>query len=457
MSLLNRFRASSAPVSQSAVAVLDDLEPPVETIPTYSQVAQVLDARPVQSVETIQRLRPELNGAGNGIRAAQESNAAAAEGFSSVNREWYLKTIDYDQARNVMSADSRGVVDLIAPRSRFSPIVGDDGAFLLADLETGANYRPTENALGQLAGWTETGLTLPKRLIGGDAEDVETLVAVMRNGWRKIASDKPLMLRLRSDGTLRAILSDGYRRIDNLWFLDVLESIVPGGRVSHLRGDGDAWFFNLLIPDSLRQEDDSQYGAMLAAGNSEIGTRAISTLPSVFRWICFNGNIWDQVEGVSYMRRIHRGDFSLDELRAEIAENLNRQIPLLNSGVDRFLSLRSIIAPKALPDLSVMGTILDSITGSAITRPMASTIMGELSGQRLESSRLTAFDIVNSITPAAQQFSPSLQESVERAAGELTAVWTPERWDSAFRNAKTFREKDARRVFTLDVAGQLSA
>lgn len=445
-SLLSRFDSVRSSASVAPVVVA-----PVQP--------QTVRAVPVASVETISRLRPVIDSgsAGSSIRAGQEHNSAAAEGFASVNRDWYRQTLSFDAARNAIAGDRGECLDVIAPRARFSPSVDDNGAFALLDSETGGKYRPTDNALQQLAGWTETGLTLPKRLADGDADDRETLRVVMANGWRKIPSEKPLMLRLRTDGTLRAVLSDSYRRVDNAWFLDVLESIIPGGRVSHLRGDGDAWFFNVLIPDSLRVENDSQYGAMIAAGNSEIGTRTIGTLPSVFRWICFNGNIWDQVEGVAYVRRVHRGQWSLADLRAEIADNLNRQIPLLDSGIDRFLSLREIAAPKGLPDLSVIGTVLDAITTAQITRPMAARIVDGFADQRMDSGRVTAFDLVNGITKAAQEFAPAVQESVERAAGELTALWTPDRWDTAFRAARSFRDADAKRIFTLDVAAQLAS
>ena len=66
-------------------------------------------------------------------------------------------------------------------------------------------------------------------------------------------------------------------------------------------------------------------------------------------------------------------------------------------------------------------------------------------------------DPISAMEKAAQEFAPSVQESVERAAGELTALWTPERWDTAFRAAKSFRDADAKRIFTLDVAAQLAS
>jgi hypothetical protein len=104
-----------------------------------------------------------------------------------------------------------------------------------------------------------------------------------------VDQDKQRLIRTWSDGTLRAFLSQKYTIVNNAWFLDVLSKAIPGGVVSHWKGDADSIFGNVLIPDTIRAEADSDFGGMLSVGNSEIGTRRISSLPSVFRAICMNG------------------------------------------------------------------------------------------------------------------------------------------------------------------------
>ncbi len=76
-----------------------------------------------------------------------------------------------------------------------------------------------------------------------------------------------------------------------------MRKLIPGGRLSHWRGDADTLWGNVLIPDTIRQESDSDYGGMVSIGNSEIRERRITSRPSVFRAICFNGCIWDREAG----------------------------------------------------------------------------------------------------------------------------------------------------------------
>ena len=95
----------------------------------------------------------------------------------------------------------------------------------------------------------------------------------------------------------------------------------------------------MLIPDTIREESDSDYGGMLSIGNSEIGERRISSMPSIFRAICMNGCIWDQTAGKG-INQVHRGKIDLDQLFLVIKENLEVQIPLLPQGIERLLGTR---------------------------------------------------------------------------------------------------------------------
>jgi hypothetical protein len=157
---------------------------------------------------------------------------------------------------------------------------------------------------------------------------------------KRIDQEKPRLFRTWSDGTLRALLSEQYTIVNNVWFLGVLEKAIPGGVVSHWNGDADSIYGNILIPDTIRSEPDSDFGGMLSVGNSEIGTRRISSLPSVFRAICMNGCIWDQESGKG-INKVHRGKVDFIALEKLIIENLQEQIPLLPQGIERMLGLRA--------------------------------------------------------------------------------------------------------------------
>ena len=206
--------------------------------------------------------------------------------------------------------------------------------------------------------------------------------------------------------------------------IDVLESVVPGGLVSHFRSDnGDSVYFNILIPDSIRAEADSDYGGMLACGNSEIGSRRLSSLPSLFRAICMNGCIWDRQDGTAFVKQVHRGEIDLSELRDEIHANLTAQIPLLTGEIDTMLGLREYHTDLPIQEIlaSAIGTV-----SQQITKPQADEIRAAYRIEQSDSA-VNAFDMLQGFTRAAQTFDAQTQERVERAAGEIL-LWDGSQW-----------------------------
>jgi hypothetical protein len=455
-----------APVTSAAVITpptITTTEPEPSTVVSEiitTKPAPVVVVRPavpatVQPVEvfseyeSVQQLQP-LRGVGRSGDFVH-NNQTMDDKFRNVSTGWTKRANDPNDSR-VMTWDSafehlereRGnTIDL---RSSFGKldIVNDSTGLALID-ETGRRLNFTESSLDQFSRWIDCGLVLPRKLLTGDQSDRETLVSVFRNGLRKIA-DKNNLIRLRTDGTLRAVLSEQYAILDNRWFLEVLRRLIPDGLVSHFRSpDGcDSIFGNILIPDSMRAETDSEYGGMLAFGNGETGSRKLSTCPSVFRAICMNGCIWDELKGTGIIEKIHRGVIDLNALAFVIRDNLNRQIPLVNNGIDSMLATRSIVSDVS--PLPAIGSVLRSLAIPGLTRVAGDAFLSSFDNQRTETGRVSAFDVIQGLTHAAQTFSPGLQETTERAAGSAM-LWTAQRWDNVFAAAKTITESELKSVF----------
>lgn len=415
--------------------------PPVVVEPVFSEYP---------GIETLQPLR----GTGR-IGDFVHNSQVMDEKFRNVSTGWTkrandpddLSVMTWDAAFEHLEKERGNTVDL---RSEFGKleIVNDSDGVALVD-ETGRRLTFTESSLDQFAKWTDSGLVLPRKLLTGDQADRETLVNVFRNGLRKI-SDKKNLIRLRNDGTLRAVLSEQYAILDNRWFLEVLRRLIPDGLVSHFRSPDncDSVFFNVLIPDSMRAETDSEYGGMLAVGNGETGARKLSTCPSVFRAICMNGCIWDEVKGTGIIEKIHRGTIDLNALAYVIRDNLNRQIPLLNNGIDSMLSTRGIVSDVS--PIPAIGSVLRSLNIPGITRNAGDAFLRSFENQRTEPGKVSAFDILQGLTHAAQTFSPGLQELTERAAGSAM-LWTGDRWQNVFSAARTITENELKSVFASAV------
>ncbi len=426
-----RPRSAPDPVTTSAVSVVEPVSVRLE------------------SVETVRPLRGETR---RGDFVHNSQTMGTERGFRNVSDAWLtrgnVQTIDETIER---IARERGQMkDVRLTYADFRPAVSD-GVFGLENRRNGEFYSLSSEALDQFSERAAIGSTLPRRLLAGDQADAETMAVVAANGLRKLG-EKPVLLRTRSaDSQIRAFLSEEYAVIDHRWYLEILRAIVPGGLVSHFRSpDGcDSIFFNLLIPDSMRAETDSEYGGMLACGNGETGHSRLRSLPSIFRAICQNGCIWDRVDGISYIMQVHRGEIDLSVLAAQIRDNLNRQIPLLGTGIDAMLQTRAI-GTNAADVVPVIGSVLLNLNIPGISRDNAAAIVTAYGDQRTEESKITAFDVIQGITKAAQSFDAFSQETAERAAG-AAMLWTPDRWESAFMAAKTIDAKQLKRIFSKTV------
>jgi hypothetical protein len=354
----------------------------------------------------------KLVGTGNqGDFVLNNQTVAKDEGFRNVSKLWFDKTQTFEQGREALAVDRANTKDINMKIGdvQFSN-EGPDFKICLGD----TCVVPNDHSAAQLAvklgisTWQINSLMTPKlnhnktkAVFERDEQDAETLVALFNNAVRRVKSDKSFLFRTRTDGTLRAFLSDRYAIVNNEWFMDTLEELIPGGRLSHSRGDSDTLYSNVLIPDTIREDEDSDYGGMLSVGNSEIGVRRISTTPSIFRAICMNGCIWDQNVGKSLNKR-HTGKIDLGQLKMMMRKNLDEQIPLLPQGIDLLISSRDLKyngAMKAMFAQVAKDMKIDKSQASGLLKSYAVEV------RESELNKASLFGVVNSVTRTGQALS----------------------------------------------------
>lgn len=369
--------------------------------------------------------------------------------FSHVNASWLSKTLTYDQGLEALEKDKAKTKDFVVSLSSIKFTVNSNDKFIISS--SAGEFHPTKYAVGQMAGWADCGLFLPQRLNEHlldpeteeivqlrDRQDAETLVAIMNNGMRHVDQSKKFLWRVREDGTLRAMLTEIYAKIDNRWFIEVLRKLVPTGRLSHWNGDCDTIYGNVLIPDSIRTESDSDYGGMLSVGNSEIGERRLSSLPSIFRAICCNGNIWGRTKGFA-IKQVHRGKIDLKKLYDNIKENLNKQIPLLPQGIDLLLKTKAITW-KGSPQ-PVIAAVAKEFK---LSKKQATET---LKGYNKEPDFFnTAFGLINGVTRASQNFGNEVWVNMDTIGGRLTTMPVGD-WNSLITIAKNMKAEDVEAAF----------
>lgn len=378
---------------------------------------------------------------------------ATEQGFSHVSKYWYPKTMSYEQGLEQLETGKALTEDLMATVKEMVPTV-ENGSCVLR-YKDGRTFRPTEHCVSQMGNWADTGtwfvmslLRNPEdnkgnQLYSRDAGDAATLAMALTNGFRRLDPNKKFLFRTRKDGTLRAMLTERYAIVDNRWFVERLRQFIPGGRLSHWKGDSDTIYGNVLIPDTIREEKDSDYGGMLSVGNSEIGERRVSSLPSIFRAICMNGCIWGQTKGEG-IRQVHRGKINLESLALEIKENLNKQIPLLPQGIDKFLNTRSY----AWDGASAKVVIAQLSKDYTFSKKQATATLLAYNEERAVTPDLatTLFGVTNAVTRAAQKFSPAEWVKFDEVGGRLANMKKDE-FNHMITKAKHLKEKEVEDVY----------
>lgn len=367
-----------------------------------------------------------------------QQGVAADQGFRNVSKDWYPKTKSFEEGLEQLEQDISARRDIKFDMKQLGFNLDSNGLSVQIGDE---KFTPTDWAARQVCNWLDVPQTLWTRYATGKPGDLEVLKHAFENGRNQVEESKTMTFRTYQDGTLRAMMSEGYSIVDNRWYLETLQKCIPGGRLSHFdKSDADNIFGNILIPDTIREEDDSDYGGMLSVGNSEIGQRLISQCPSIFRAICQNGMIHGATKGIE-MRKRHRG-LELNLLAASIAQNIQKQIPLLGDGIKRLLETRANLTTVAMSNI---------FAAVAKVHKMSNGVIQESAKQWLQNSKeKSLFGVIDGITRAGQKFAPDVWVSCDEIGGKLIESGSSG-WDAIQAISKTITTKDVESLFGVSV------
>lgn len=382
---------------------------------------------------------------------------ATDEGFSHVSKTWYDKTLSYDEGMELLESERGQREDFLIPRSEIAFDVREiDGQWKFGAEIDDRFFVPTDHALVQLVSKACNGkgtgfvrdLTNDHPKFKRDEFDARTIRGIITNGIRRVDASTKYKIRCHNDGTMRAFLSERYAEVDNRWYLEQIKNIIPAGRLSHWKGDSNTIWGNVLIPDTIREEDDSDYGGMVSIGNCEIGKRNVKSLPSVFRAICMNGCIWDQTKG-SEIKVRHIGDIDLNSLAMKLRNNIEAQIPLLPQGIQRMLGIRA----KGTDGVPMKNLIAATAETHKIDKRGASAVLQAWVKDEspIAPEDRSLFDIVNSVTRAGQSLDNQSWVRFDQIGGQLVN-YTDSQWTNLKSRAESYDDKDFKRVFSKTLA-----
>jgi len=361
---------------------------------------------------------------------------ADEQGFRNVSQYWYPQTKSFDEGMQIFAEQKAQRKDIMF-NAQSVQFIDVDGSFAIGMGEEA--FLPTDWAGRQLCNWFNIPQTLWVAYQGGEtAIDLDVLLCAFNSGRRMHQKEKQLLFRTYEDGTLRGVMSDSYSIVDNDQFLEMLKEFIPDGRLSHFQfSDADNFYGNIIIPDTIRSESDSEYGGMLNCGNSAVGKRSVFQTPSIFRSICMNGCVWGEKKGIE-LRRRHRG-IDMTEFKEAMRVNIEKQIPLTTTKIPELLSTRQMKMTATPPQLFVLLCKANGLNQEQLNT-VAETWLKETEHDK------SAFSVYDAFTRAGQKFDRDSWEKCDMIGGSIVNGGTDE-WYTNNMKAQLIKPEEVTKAF----------
>jgi hypothetical protein len=364
-----------------------------------------------------------------------------AEFSKHVSETWLAKCISVDEFQKRLEIEASGNEDVLVDTRKMELETFDE--LQIAD----RTFKLSEHSLTQLYGQTMLGLGDRIRTLGRNVDEIGHLTNFVKARFQRWQADQSMgsryLVRTRGD-SIRAILSDGYKIVDNRFLvesqLQAFGTSRNNLRVSDHYGNGDYAGWSFLIGDSALDysnpgQDD--FGGELRSSNSEIGLGRYTCLPSLFRFICRNGCRWGVVSEKQYaVSGVHRGKkASMELLRAEIILKVREAIPLASEAINQMLELKQLTSEVPLPQL------VASVGKEYFELPKTDILsfVGVCADSTV-GKEASAYTLLNAITRHAQSHGPIVRSRWEDAAGSMLGQFNakPQTFDRIVQKATEF-------------------
>ncbi len=360
---------------------------------------------------------------GNWVNAIGPQSTATHRHVAKV---WQDKCVSLEKFYDVLKAQQVSKVDVVKPES----------AIRLKDSGTLLDGTPlTKSGMNSLRLFTD----IPSSMISfmeerGYNDELVRFVNDELNRreqeWQNKGKDsREFRVRTRHDDdgntVARAIVSERYGVIDNLEAMEMIIDALPtkdaikDALASHLHNDGDDMFGNLLLPDNIKSEPDSDYGVGIAFRNSEVRNSTFKVSPFLFRAICLNGMIWGRQNSDIRVNQRHMGNIDKQELREEVRRAI---VVALSQGNDLLTLLgHSKRVQVKNPEQVIAQLSRDNKMTIAQGKLWHKGYLQSLQEANGQAHDRTAFGIVNGLTRSAQDYTGSTREQMETIASAILA------------------------------------
>ena len=391
---------------------LDDA--PVKVAPNTSVFTNAQSLQPREGAVAKQ----DANG--NWVNAIGLQSSAS---HRHVAKQWQAQCTPLADFIETVKSQSTNKVDVVKPESEIR----------LKDVDTLVDGTPlTDSGMNSLRVFAD----MPSSIISflKEREYNDDLVKYMNAEldrretlWNNKGKEKRTFnVRIRHDDegndVVRAIVSERYGVIDNHEAMEMVSNALPSlndALASHLFNDGDDIFGNILLPDYMKSEPDSDYGVGIAFKNSEIRNSTFKISPFLFRAICLNGMIWGRMNSEINVNQRHMGKIDLGDLQLQVTQAIK---VALTQGNDMLTLLGYAKQVKVTNPVAVIAQLARdekmTIEQGKLWHKGYLDSLHERHGDVHEKS---AFGIINGLTRSAQDYTGASREEMETLASKILA------------------------------------
>ena len=277
-------------------------------------------------------------------------------------------------------------------------------------------------------------LGIPSRYYDKMAEHCPELLSRNVNTWLDREPSRRMVRAL--DGVARAYLSDRYRRIDN-W--EIAETVLPiigemdGARVDSCEITERRMYLKIVNP---RLEAEVSKGDVVQAGivisNSEVGLGSVSVQPLVFRLVCLNGMIVNDMG----QRKYHVGRasdedwelFSDETIRADDQAFMLKLADITRTAVDEAMFAVVVDRLREAAGQRIEGFIPAVVELTAKQYGLAKEEEAGVLQHLIEGGDLSLYGLSSAVTRAAHDVEDYDRSTALECVGWSIVTMSPDIW-----------------------------
>lgn len=319
--------------------------------------------------------------------------------------------------------------DYIADTRSLRVKTGDGGSRLSITMDQAEeNFRLNELAHKQLA----ERLQIPQKYYQKMRFEYPALLDENINSWLGKQPERRMLRTL--DGTVRAFLSDRYRRLDNLELADAVFPLIQDMKNTEVVSSEitETHMYIKIINKRLKAEvavgDVVQAGLVIS--NSEVGLGSLKVEPLIFRLICKNGLIVKDFAQKRYHvgKQIESGDsayeiFSDETLAQDDKAFFMKVQDTVRVAIDEAKFQLSVEKLRAVKQESTGPDPVKTVEALADRYVLNQNERGSILRHFIMGADASRYGVINAVTRASQDMEDYTRATeLERLGGEILAL-----------------------------------